>query len=92
MDTFFAIVRRLINKKPIMEPDKEHLHHQLMKKGLNQKQTVLVLYAISIFLGLTAVFISNANTQIGVLTGIVVALIIFVVANRLNLIKKVNKK
>jgi len=92
LDTFFAIVRRLINKKPIMEPDKEHLHHQLMKKGLNQKQTVLVLYAISIFLGLTAVFISNANTQIGVLTGIVVALIIFVVANRLNLIKKVNKK
>lgn len=92
LDTFFAIMRRLINKKPIMEADKEHLHHQLMKKGLNQKQTVLVLYAISIFLGLTAVFISNVSTDIGILTGIVVALIIFVLAKKLNLINKVNKK
>ncbi len=92
LDTFFAILRRMINKKSIMEADKEHLHHQLMKKGLNQKQTVLVLYGISIFLGLTAVFISNCDTQIGVLIGVIVALLIFVLANRLNLIKKANKK
>lgn len=92
LDTLFAIIRRLINKKPIMEADKEHLHHQLMKKGLNHKQTVLVLYAISIFLGLTAVFISNTDTRTGIIVGVVVALIILILANKLNLLKKAREK
>ena len=92
LDTFFAIIRRLINKKPIMQPDKEHLHHQLMKKGLSQKQTVLVLYAISIVLGLTAVFISSVDSSIGIFTGALVALIIFILAKKFNLLKKVEKK
>lgn len=92
LDTLFAIVRRLINKKPIMEADKEHLHHQLMKKGLNQKQTVLVLYGISIFLGLTAVFISKTNTKTGIWVGVVVAILILILANKLNLIRKAREK
>lgn len=92
LDTFFAIVRRIINKKSIMEADKEHLHHQLMKKGLNHKQTVLVLYGISIFLGLTAVFISNSDTKTGIWVGVIVALLILILANKLNLIKKASRK
>jgi UDP-GlcNAc:undecaprenyl-phosphate GlcNAc-1-phosphate transferase len=31
LDTAFAILRRLINKKPIAQADKQHLHHQLLK-------------------------------------------------------------
>lgn len=92
LDTFFAIVRRIINKKSIMEADKEHLHHQLMKKGLNHKQTVLVLYGISIFLGLTAVFISNTDTKTGILVGVVVAFLVLILANKLNLLKKAREK
>lgn len=88
LDTFFAIVRRLINKKPIMEADKGHLHHQLMRRGFSQKQTVLILYGISAILGLTAVFIANVNTHIGVLTGILVSFVIFILAKRLNLFNK----
>lgn len=88
LDTLFAIIRRLINKKSIMEADKEHLHHQLMKKGLNQKQTVLVLYGISIFLGAVAVFIAKTDTKTGIWVGVVVALLILILANKLNLLKK----
>lgn len=46
-DTAFAILRRLVNKRPIMEADKGHLHHRIMAVGLGQERTVLTLYGIS---------------------------------------------
>lgn len=57
-DTSYAILRRFLNKKPIMEADKEHLHHKLLDVGLDHKGAVLVLYLISSLLGLTAIFYS----------------------------------
>ncbi len=56
-DTTFAILRRIKNKKPIMSPDRGHLHHRLMDMGLSQKQTVAVLYVIAMILGLSAVMV-----------------------------------
>lgn len=47
-DTLFAILRRILNKKPISQADKHHLHHQLMQMGLTHKQTVLVIYGIAL--------------------------------------------
>ena len=58
-DTSYAILRRLINKRPIMEADKGHLHHKLLDIGFNHKKAVLVLYSISILLGITAIFCST---------------------------------
>ena len=57
-DTFFAIVRRFYNKTNILQPDKNHLHHRLMALGLNHRQSVLTIYAISTLFGLTAIIIS----------------------------------
>ncbi len=47
-DTVYAILRRLLNKKPIMQADKHHLHHRLMQLGLSHRQTVLVIYGLSL--------------------------------------------
>lgn len=58
-DTSFAIFRRLINKRPIMEADKGHLHHRLMASGMGQRRTVLMLYGISGIMGVGAVLISR---------------------------------
>ncbi|MBE7054346.1 MAG: undecaprenyl/decaprenyl-phosphate alpha-N-acetylglucosaminyl 1-phosphate transferase [Ruminococcaceae bacterium] len=62
-DTFFAILRRLINKKPIMEADRSHLHHKLMDMGFSQKQTVAFLYVISILLAILAVVVVRNGAQ-----------------------------
>ncbi|ABW20101.1 MraY family glycosyltransferase [Alkaliphilus oremlandii] len=62
-DTTFAIIRRLLNNKPIMEADKGHLHHRLLEHGLSQKQTVVALYGISMALGGSAVILSNAPSK-----------------------------
>ena len=37
-DTAFAILRRFVNGKPIMQADKGHLHHRLMAIGLSQNK------------------------------------------------------
>ncbi len=58
-DTGFAILRRIANKRPIMEADKGHLHHRLMAAGFGQRRTVLSLYGISGVMGLAAVLFSR---------------------------------
>ena len=58
-DTFFAIFRRIVNRRPIMEADKGHLHHRLMALGYGQRRAVLMLYGISAIMGMAAVLISR---------------------------------
>lgn len=58
-DTFFAILRRIVNRRPIMEADKGHLHHKLMASGYGQRRAVLMLYGISGIMGVAAVLISR---------------------------------
>lgn len=58
-DTAFAIFRRLINKRPIMEADKGHLHHRLMRLGYGQRRATLMLYGITAIMGVAAVLFSR---------------------------------
>lgn len=58
-DTAFAIVRRLVSGKPIMSPDKEHLHHHLIRLGYGQRRAVLMIYGICAIMGMAAVIMSR---------------------------------
>ncbi len=87
-DTAFAIIRRLVNKRPIMEADKGHLHHKLLEHGLSQKQTVLVLYFISAVLGGSAVFISESSKMTAYQVLLIIATIVLLGAVRIGLMKK----
>ncbi|WP_057802193.1 glycosyltransferase family 4 protein [Pediococcus stilesii] len=53
-DTVYAILRRLLNKESISHADKRHLHHRLMQMGLTHRQTVLVIYGISLIFSFIA--------------------------------------
>lgn len=80
-DTTFAILRRVIHGRSPFEPDRGHLHHRLIDMGLNQKQTVAVLYSICALLGLSAVmFTSEKLWRAGliVFAGILIFVINFV--------------
>ncbi|HMK38984.1 MAG TPA: hypothetical protein VK569_06560, partial [Bacteroidota bacterium] len=48
--------------KSIFMPDRRHIHHQLMAKGYSHRKVVLVLYSISLALGVGAFLISLADT------------------------------
>ncbi len=44
-DMLLVIAKRVLLRKSPFYPDKNHLHHRLLKKGLSQKQTCLTIYA-----------------------------------------------
>ncbi len=76
-DTIFAIIRRIYNRKPISKADKGHIHHRLLALGWTQMQAVLIVYGISIVLGLVAITINGLNIQnpfllLGIILGLVV--------------------
>ena len=54
-DTASAILRRLKSGRPIMSPDRGHLHHRLVDAGFSQKQAVTIIYLLSLVLCITAV-------------------------------------
>ena len=43
-DTAWAIVRRLRERKSILQADRGHLHHRLLAFGLSERAAVLILY------------------------------------------------
>lgn len=65
LDTAFAIVRRLKSGQPAFQADKEHIHHKLLQLGLSQRQTVLLIYLVSIFLGAIALILSRGGGGVG---------------------------
>lgn len=58
-DTIFAIFRRILHGKSIMQADRGHLHHRLMDMGLSQRQSVVIMYTASAALGLCAIVLAD---------------------------------
>lgn len=88
-DTLLAIVRRKSSGVPIFSPDKNHLHHRLLAKGLNQKQVVLVMYALTAFFSCTALIVIHLSLWIGIAI-VAIALILFVLwARKLGVMQEI---
>jgi UDP-GlcNAc:undecaprenyl-phosphate GlcNAc-1-phosphate transferase len=90
-DTFIAILRRKLNKKPIFAPDKGHLHHCLMGLGFTTRKTVLIIYGVSALFGLFAVLLSQATQWWALVITAVMFLIIVICAEAIGIISK-NRK
>jgi len=84
LDTFFAIVRRFLNRRPIFQPDKGHLHHCLMAYGLTQKQAVLAIYVVNLCLGASAVLLTRLTTDQGMIILILLSVAVVWASNRLG--------
>jgi UDP-GlcNAc:undecaprenyl-phosphate/decaprenyl-phosphate GlcNAc-1-phosphate transferase len=64
IDTLFAIIRRIINKQSITAPDKNHLHHCLLKIGYSHRTSVLIIYTFGLAFGISAILLT-ANGWVG---------------------------
>ncbi len=79
MDTLFAILRRIINHKPLGEPDKNHLHYQLLKLKLSQKKTVLIIYLVDILFAIASILYAIGNRMLGTnMYGIIIYIILLI--------------
>jgi UDP-GlcNAc:undecaprenyl-phosphate GlcNAc-1-phosphate transferase len=78
LDVTFAIFRRGIQGLPLFRPDKAHIHHQLMRLGLSHKNTVLILYAISLVALFGGILIfSNQGRYFPIFLGFAMVIVIF---------------
>jgi UDP-GlcNAc:undecaprenyl-phosphate GlcNAc-1-phosphate transferase len=86
-DTAFAILRRVRRGLPVFHPDRGHLHHRLLDRGLSQRQTVFLLYGATSLLGVAALWLSGSVDRV-VAMGlfIVLAGALVVSAHRMGLI------
>ncbi len=71
-DTALSIVRRLRAGRPIGQADKEHIHHRLLALGLGQKKAVLLMWAVTAWLALSAILL--AEVRQGVESALVIGL------------------
>ncbi|WHY76913.1 MraY family glycosyltransferase [Neobacillus sp. WH10] len=86
-DTFFAIIRRLVNKQPLSAPDKSHLHHCLLKAGFTHRQTVLLIYAMSSVFGLVAFIFSQATVWGSMIVILTLLIGIEIIVEKIGLIR-----
>jgi UDP-GlcNAc:undecaprenyl-phosphate/decaprenyl-phosphate GlcNAc-1-phosphate transferase len=57
LDVALAIVRRFVGGRPLFSGDNDHIHHRLLKRGLSQRESVLVLYAATAGFALLSLFL-----------------------------------
>ena len=97
LDTLFAIIRRLLKHQKISMPDKQHLHHQLLKMNFSHRNTVLIIYGINILFATASILYTLKDTEdifIGRIIYIVlmIAVLIFVLKTDIITSKKFFKK
>lgn len=92
-DTLFAIIRRALNKKPIGQADKEHIHHQLLKH-LSTRKTILVIYVIDLIFSVVSIFYAIGKKKEMIIFYILLMFILLYLVFKTNVIfkKKENKK
>ncbi len=72
-DTASAIIRRIRHKRPIQEADRGHIHHRLLGRGFDQRQTVLIIYVWSAALAVGGYAVRFAPISIKLVAFVVLA-------------------
>ncbi|MDR1001131.1 MAG: undecaprenyl/decaprenyl-phosphate alpha-N-acetylglucosaminyl 1-phosphate transferase [Clostridiales bacterium] len=78
-DTLYAMLRRVIEHRPIMGADRGHLHHRLIDAGYSHKQTVVLLYVLSAVCGIIAILIAVQDYRAIFVAAICVAIMVMMV-------------
>ncbi len=80
MDTIFAIIRRFLKREAISKPDKEHLHHQILKMKYSHRSTVVIMYLINILFAVASVIYILKNPYLGkIMYGIILIIVLIII-------------
>jgi UDP-GlcNAc:undecaprenyl-phosphate GlcNAc-1-phosphate transferase len=84
-DAASAIIRRTRHGRPIQEADNGHIHHRLLHRGFNQRQTVLIIYVWSIALAVCGYAVRRLPGVYELAVFLVLAVLSFLMASWLGL-------
>jgi len=79
-----VVIRRLFQRKnPLSSPGTDHVHHQLLARGLSQTRTTLILWGVTLATNLLALILQRMGAAVVVTTAVgTIILLTFVVLLR----------
>lgn len=92
MDTFFAIIRRMLKHEPITMPDKSHLHHQLLKLNFSPRMAVLIIYFIDILFAIASIIYVLGNRGYGMIIYVLIFISVFILIIKTDIISEKKPK
>jgi UDP-GlcNAc:undecaprenyl-phosphate/decaprenyl-phosphate GlcNAc-1-phosphate transferase len=87
VDGVMVIFQRIQKGEPVMSAGKHHLHHRLIRAGISKTDTVLFIYALTIWAGSLALAISGMPAG-GTYAAISTLLLVYAIWKVKNLIQK----
>ena len=72
LDTATALIRRLLNKKPLFVSDRGHIYDQMIDRGIRLKKTVLICYGLSVLYAIAGLFMSQIRTWYAMVAYVVI--------------------
>ena len=80
LDTLFAILRRKLKGESIANPDKSHIHHQLLNMQFSYRTTVLIIYAIQGLFAIASIVYVLKDATLGyIIYSILVIIVLWLV-------------
>jgi UDP-GlcNAc:undecaprenyl-phosphate GlcNAc-1-phosphate transferase len=80
MDTVLAPIRRFVAGSAMFKPDKNHIHHRLLKMGFSHRKAVLSMYGATLMLGAFALLaVHSQDEQAGLILSILGMTVVFAV-------------
>jgi len=79
LDTATALVRRLLNKRPLFVSDRGHIYDQMIDRGIPLKKTVAICYLLTALYALIGIFI-GLTTRIRTVHAIFIYAAVFAVS------------
>lgn len=64
LDTAIAIVRRTLRGQRVFEPDLDHIHHRMLRRGLGPRRVVMILYGCAAAFGALSLLTITGRGQV----------------------------
>lgn len=85
IDALYVIVKRIFaGKNPFTTSDQSHLHHRFLQAGLTKIQTLMVICAMSLLFGLSALLLEPRSKVIAIIILTIFSLAVFVALDLYN--------
>ncbi len=75
LDTAVALVRRLLNRRPLFVSDRGHIYDQMIDRGIPLKKTVTINYTLAAMYALVGLAMSQIRTRYAAVVYIIVFLV-----------------
>lgn len=79
LDTLCSILRRVLSRRSLFAPDRNHVHHRLVDLGLSQRKVVTLLHSVTVIAGGLSLFLllSHEAEVLFVGVGVLLLLVVF---------------